>query len=321
MKKFTCLFLLFSLSNSVAAQYVVIDSITKTPLSYVAIKFDKNDGVYSNELGKFNLDTMMGDSISLYLLGYQKKELNIKNILNDTVYLKPLIYELEEVIVSKKPKITGKIKKYKPEQHNDFIQSHWLFIGAELATLIPNTSESDYLVLKSLLIPVITRTISFDESMYGKAQNVKVLPFSSMYQIKFYENLNGKPGGQIVDEDIIVVLNEKLKIAEVNLENLRIEVPPNGLFVSVLNLGETDENGILISTSPFVIKKSESGKTAKVRKPTKPFFPVYYSEKKNNTYIRFNFDNIPSWEIFYKNGKNKNGEYHNVKFGYEVIIY
>jgi len=319
MKNSKALLIVTLIANSVFGQIKVVDSITNKGVSYVAITFEKNNGLYTDEDGVFSLDEIKSEQISLSCMGYSIKTISLKSIQDNTIYLSPTNYELSEVVISDKAR-KSKVEKVKPKIHNDFMQSHRLSIGGELAMYIPNHFDSNDIELKSLTIPIVTKTISFDKSMEGKAQRLKKLPFSVLYKISFYANEQNKPGEQFNYEDITVVLDEKSTKVDVDLDKYNITLPKEGFFISLLNLGVTDENGKLIPTTPFELKEVDN-RMIKFARPTKPYFPVYYKENKNKTFFRYSFNDDKKWITFYKHGKKKEGEYHNIGLGYELKIY
>lgn len=75
----------------------IVDSIDKTPLAFVAVKYDKGS-LYTNEKGWFNVDVIKGDTIELSLLGYKTKQIQTNKI-KDTIYLSTELTQLDEVIV------------------------------------------------------------------------------------------------------------------------------------------------------------------------------------------------------------------------------
>lgn len=321
VKNLLILFLFIVQISAYAQRQVrVVDSISNKGIPYVAIRFGINNGVYTDDKGEFSIDDITSDSIILSSIGYEKKSVNLKSLKEDIIYLNPSNLELEEVFLSSK-KEKHKTKKIKPKKHNDFRLSHRLIIGSEMAILIPNNFNSHDVELKSLIIPIVTRTISFDKSMNGKAQRIKRLPFSAMYKITFYENFGGMPAKQLNHEAITIVLDEKSTTVTLDIEKYNISLPSEGVFVGILNLGKTDENGNLISTSPFELKKNKDGKMIKFIKPTKPYFPVHFEEKIHHTYSRYTFEDENEWHPFYRYDKVKVREYHNISLGYEVKIY
>ena len=320
MKNVLIIISILCFANAAYAQIKVVDSKTQEGIPYVAIAFDEKNGLYTNDVGEFELDQIVGDSIHLSSIGYKSKTVVLNSIKNKIIYLTPDEYQLAEIIISNK-KIKGKTKKVKPIKHNDFLKSHRLLIGEEMAIYIPNNFDSNSdIELKSILIPIVTKTISFDKSLNGKKQRVKKLKFSGLYRISFYENDNGKPGKQFDYENCTIVINEKRTVVKLNLDDFDVELPKNGLFVGVQNLGETDENNNLISETPFILKETKKG-VVKIVRPTKPYFPVHYNTSKHETFYRYIFGNDKKWKPFFKHGKVRKGEFHNVSLGYELTLY
>lgn len=319
MKKSMVILIIMLITFSTFGQIKVVDSISNKGVSFVAITFEKNNGLYTNEEGFFSLDEIKSEQISLSCLGYSSKTINLKSIIDNTIYLSPINFELTEVIITDKPR-KSKIKKIKPNGHNDFMQSHRLGIGGELAMFIPNEYEDKDIELKGLILPIVTKTISFDNSYEGKAQRLKELPFSTLYKISFYANENNKPGERYNYGNITVVLDEKTTEVDIDLESYNITLPKEGFFISLLNLGKADEDGKLIPITPFELIEVDN-RMVKFSRPTKPYFPVYYEENKNKTFFRYSFNNDKNWITFYKHGKKKEGEHHNIGLGYELKIY
>lgn len=308
-------------TNSVNAQIKIMDSVTHKAIPYATIKFNKDNGLYCDENGEFSIDEISNNTDSLYIscLGYIEKKIELKSLQEGLIYLSPYTYELEEIVISNKTK-KGTTKKIKPISHNDFLQAHMLYIGGELAIYIPNTDSYENVELKKLFIPIVTKTISFEKEKESKKQQVKKISFSTLYKISFYENNNGKPGKRLEYENITTILNEKSTIAILDLEKYSISLPQEGFFVGILNLGPTNDKGQLIPTSPFLEKETDKG-VVKVVKPIKPYFPVYYNKKNNETFFRYTFGNDDNWISFFKHGTKKEGEYHNIGIGYEIKIY
>ena len=292
-------------------------------IPYVAIRIDENVGLYSNQNGEFDLTSQMNDSIFLSALGYKTKKVLLKSIRNNYIYLSPSSFHLKEILIStnkNKNKNKIKIKKIKPIKHNDFFESHSLLIGEELAMFIPNNYNNCNIEIRSLSIPVVTKTISFDDNFLGKSQPLKKLKFSTLYKISFYKNYGGIPGRELYNENITLIINEKYKVVKLNLSKYNIELPSEGIFVSILNLGITNKQGSLVATKPYKPKKV-GNKMVKIIKRTKPFFPLTFRVNSTNTYTRFSFNNDLVWKPFFKYNIVKTGEFHNISLGYELIMY
>lgn len=110
MKIYTVIFILFiNLLSYGQKSIYIFDKIAKTPVEYATIKFlNLNDGTYSNDKGIFELPLEV-ENISISCIGFESK--NISKIISDSIFLKPKINLLEEVIVkAKKKEIYGKNK-------------------------------------------------------------------------------------------------------------------------------------------------------------------------------------------------------------------
>lgn len=98
MRNLIFVFVLYSTS---AISQIVCDSITKIPIKYANIISNNNYGTITNEHGVFTLDYFY-DFISLEFshIAYQSKKLNYSYFNKlDTVFLKPSIISLDEIIL------------------------------------------------------------------------------------------------------------------------------------------------------------------------------------------------------------------------------
>ena len=71
----------------------IVDGKTKIPIPYATIQFGKNQGVISNEEGKFSFaidsTTQKLDSIYITSLGYKKTGFTYENLLDSIIYIQP----------------------------------------------------------------------------------------------------------------------------------------------------------------------------------------------------------------------------------------
>lgn len=320
MRKFVIFIILLITSEQVKSQFKVVDSTTIKGIPYVAIKFDSNNGLYTNNKGVFSIKDITVDSIWLSSLGYKTRLIKLNELTNNVIYLSPKSYELKEVLISNK-KIKSKKVKVKPQKHDKIQLSHWMMIGEEVAILLENNFNSNDVDILNVSFPIINKTISFDKDMAGKTQRLSKLPFSTLFRITFYENFDGLPGEQINFQTITILIDEKSDIITLDLEKFDIRLPIEGLFVGILNLGSADEKGNLISSSPFVYKENSKGENVKFIRPTKPFLPVHFYEQKHKTFTRYSFDDNQNWRYLQAKTKMKNEKYHNFSLGCEVVVY
>lgn len=215
-KSIFIILLLLSTFGHAQIKSVVIDSKTKEKIPFVNIWIEnKGIGTTSNEKGEFVLTTNKTQNIIFSAIGYETlniKSTSIKNI----VKLKPKVTVISEITVTSK-KITkertiGKFKK--SEINSSFSCGKKPFIMARFFEYKSDYDKTPYLKTLKLLT---------------KTKNQK-----SKFNIRFYTiNKEGKPGDYIYNKNITVVTKKGKKIVEINLSNLNIIFPKQGLFVAV----------------------------------------------------------------------------------------
>lgn len=96
------------ISQNFKTNNIVVDFETLKPISNVNI-YNDYDNTISNENGLFVFNSNL-NSVIIYHLGYDKliTDFNTLNK-NDTIYLKPIIYEIEEVVISDKRQLINKV--------------------------------------------------------------------------------------------------------------------------------------------------------------------------------------------------------------------
>jgi hypothetical protein len=292
----------------------IIDNDTKKSIPFANISFGKTDGIYTTVKGLFDLQLITSDSLSISSLGYKTLKILKTEIKNKTVLLKRDNIKLKEIIVSNKKK-KFKIKKQKPVNDKDFLNSYKNSIGTEIACFIPNNHGTKDVIIKTILIPTYNKTMTTD---LGK-QILKRHPFKTIYKVSILENNNGFPGNEIKTEFITIVFDEKTDTTKLVLENQNIYIPQEGCFVAFLNLGPADENGNLIPTSPYYERKTSKG-VLRFNKPIKPYFPVNFKINENKTFLKHTFNENKMWKPLYFR-KGRTSEFHNISIGYELQVF
>lgn len=193
----------------------IIDSITGEKIPYVNIWIENESiGTTSNEEGAFSLDITNGEFLILSCLGYETKRVEISNV-PTSILLHPKVTELEAVSLSKAIKqkeIT--IGKFKDTD----VQFYY-------ATL-------DKPEIKARFFPFDS---SYVETPYLKT--LKFRTYSSIRNAKFNIRLyavgeNGEPTHPIYENNIIGITKKGAKNIELDVSDLNILFPKNGLFVS-----------------------------------------------------------------------------------------
>lgn len=100
MKNIIVIWLLLYNTSSIAQ--IVCDSMTKIPIENVNIVSNNNLGTISNELGLFSLN-YFGDFgyLNFSHVSYLSKKINNNHMKLDTIFLKPAIINLDEIVLKK----------------------------------------------------------------------------------------------------------------------------------------------------------------------------------------------------------------------------
>ena len=216
MKKLLAITILL-ISNLCFSQLksVIIDSETKEKIPFVNIWVEnENIGTTSNESGEFTLENSSGEFLILSSLGYENKRIEISKI-SDTIFLNSKITELDEVIIKSK---NERIEKVICEFNDSDVGYYYASfdkpeIKARFFPFNPNYSKTPY--LKKLKFRI-----------YSNIRNAK-------FNIRLYSiGENGEPKNPLYEKNIIGTVKKGTKNIELNLSDLDIIFPENGLFIS-----------------------------------------------------------------------------------------
>ncbi|WP_438964925.1 carboxypeptidase-like regulatory domain-containing protein [Flavobacterium sp.] len=208
------LLLLISFSLTAQVNGVVLDSISGKPIAYVNIWVEnENIGTTSEENGVFSLDIKEEKNIIFSALGYETK--TIKSTEIKQVYLKAIVYEMEEIVLEI-PKLTKEIqiKRLKTKTINHvFTSKSGIFIYAKF----------------------FPKKINYNETKFIK--NVKIKTNSNIKNAKFKlrlysTNEYGFPSSDLIEEDIIVTVKKGKKTNTIDLSKYKLLFPENGFFVA-----------------------------------------------------------------------------------------
>jgi hypothetical protein len=198
----------------------VKDSVSNEPIPYVNIWVEnENIGTSSNENGAFTLNTNGNNKTIIFSsIGYETKKVN-SGLLENVVRLKPKITKLQEVVVKANKKeyeiVIGSFNKSE-------IKGHFTNGGVPW---------------------IVSRFFNFHE-------NYKQTPFISKIRISTRSDLNnskfnirlygvnekGEPGDYIYDKNILGIAKKGNKMTEIDLSELHIKMPEQGVFIAVEGL-------------------------------------------------------------------------------------
>ena len=213
---------LYSFNVLSQAKGVIVDKDTNRPINIVAVALQgKAIGTYTNEFGGFSLSEIKKtDSILLKHISYHSKTISYDD-LNDTVYLNPRINCLNEVSISPSKYSEEKSKARNKNSNISFAG----FPGLEVAQLINMGGNSGY--VKS--IKIFIRKIQAEDS--------------TSVRLHLYFNNEGKPGDEILLNNGISKVSNRVKDLLFNVESEKVEIPLEGLFVGIewINQIENDQ--------------------------------------------------------------------------------
>ena len=216
MKKLLAItFLLISNLCFSQLKSVIINSETKEKIPYVNIWVEnENIGTTSNEKGEFKLEINSTKTILFSAIGFETKKIS-SDLINNILELKPIVTELDEIIISKKLNqklIIGKFKKSKINNYFGCGIKPWI-----TARFFKYTEEYE-------------RTPFLEKIRILTRSDVK----NSKFNIRLYGiNEKGEPENYIYNENIIGIAKKGKRITEIDVSKLDIEFPEKGFFIAI----------------------------------------------------------------------------------------
>lgn len=297
----TSLLLLTSLFS--VAQTSVLDSETKTPVSYATISFGNGNGIFADDDGKFLFTKKIYSDIdTLYIssLGYKDLKIATEN-LPKTILLDAEVDKLQEIIVKAKPKGKFKIEKIKPTTHEDYYKCWLPTIESEIAVFFPNENKKTKR-LTTVYLPIKVEAKTWHKRKQAKS---KKRSFSTLFRVNFYENDNGKPGDVLTYDKVVFIATEaNEKIYELDVKKYDIYIPKSGAFVSLQVLGYTDKKGKLLPNKKYREVKTKRG-IVKVSTTFRPLLPFTDKIPAKRTFVKRIFLNGNKWVLYDKKNIKK----------------
>lgn len=226
------LILLFLSMHAISQTVTVVGISSNNPVSFASIACYQNGkfstGNYADKNGKFNLNGHDFDALEISCIGFQTKRITKEDVA-EKIFLMEAVINLKEVVINSNQTVDIGYSKSKRKK----IKSR-LGIGEsiQMATFIENPFNT----------PVVIKSVSF---------NVVSVTGRPAYRLHLYRKLEQKsiagediPGEDILVKDLVCFLEEKTKgLVEIDLSEMGIEMPPEGLYVGLEGLGSYDENG------------------------------------------------------------------------------
>ena len=213
MKQYIFLVLLFLVNLTIFAQIkgIVKDSLTNEviPLATIYLENTK-ESLVTNENGEFTMPNFHAKSkISITSVGYQKKSILAKN--NTEIFLKPIVYELQEVSVSNNPK------------------TKTLQIGLTKDKYLQAFENGSKLEVKFFpYLPTYKKINYIKNVTFHTANKID----KATFKIHFYSvDANGLPNKEMLDRDCIVTVKKGTRKTTFSMVHLNLEIPVTGIFV------------------------------------------------------------------------------------------
>ncbi len=312
------LFILLFIGQLSFGQITVIDSISKSHVSYATISFGNGNGLFADDEGQFYFTKKLYpdiDSLFISALGFKDLNISTKGLPNE-LFLQPQADALDEVIVGTKLNRKFKEERLKPYLDDDYYNCWLPTIESEIAVYFSKTTSKDQ-KLSSVSFPIALESKDWSKRNRSNSEKKK---FSTLFKVKFYANENGIPGQVLTYQTIVFRATEKDGDAyKLNVEDYKIYIPENGFFVSLQVLGYTDTSGKLLPNKKYKEVESRNGGVVKIPTNFRPLLPFTDKLESKNTFVRRVFISANAW-VKFENGNFKSSLLDRNLFNYGIGI-
>ncbi|MDR1054863.1 MAG: carboxypeptidase-like regulatory domain-containing protein [Prevotellaceae bacterium] len=240
MKAYFFLVLLLINLNLYSQSIRVVDSGSKSSLSYALIIFNKdNTGQYTDQDGIAILDPKISNDteITVQMLGYQDLKTTIGN-LRDTIFLIPNTYELPAIIVkNKKSTIIGFLKE---NSKKEILIQYSEFNPIRVAVHVNNNLKKQSIVNKILFRYNVPNS------------NIRYVVRPQIYAV----GADKRPSNALLSKSETFIISGK-NILEFDCSYEGMIFPANGVFVALEVLEVVDRNNNKIRNTndkyPYVL--------------------------------------------------------------------
>ena len=293
MKILSTLSLLFLSILGTAQDISIHDTYSKEPVPFATISFGDGMGTFANGKGVFRFSKKLYpqvDTLFISSIGYQDLKVAALN-LKEQIDLIPKASRLETVVVT--TELTGKFKieDIKPIVHKEY-EDCWLpTVESEIAVKFDRVDGKPTTISK-LEFPIL-----LEKSQRSKKG--KLRKFSTLFRLQFYDvEPDGSPSfTSYYPSQTFIITQESDKVYELDVTDLRISIPKNGIFAAIQVLGYAKPNGDLINEKKYREIKTRTGYT-RVSTTYRPLLPFTDKMKGKNTWVRKVFVNDKKWQLF-----------------------
>ena len=294
MKNLFWISLLLLSCNLGSSQDITIkDAQTKEAIAFATISFGNGKGTFADDQGSFRFTEILYkdvDSLFFSSIGYADLGIAVSD-LKPEVFLSQQADELDTVILT--AELTGKFKNRKKKEigHDNYFDCWLPTVESEIAVRF-DRYDGEPTQITQLKLPVV-----LEESQ--KSRKGKLRKFSTMFRVSFYDvNEDGSPERRsLYPSKTFIIDQTSEETFELDIEELKINIPQNGIFASIQVLGYTDPQGKLIKAKKYREIKTRSG-VEKVSTTYRPLLPFTKEIEGKNTWVRRIFFNNKTWQLF-----------------------
>jgi hypothetical protein len=286
MKYFSLLFFILLNSTLTNGQtIIVLDSVSKSPIPYVGIKFN-NTGFYTEENGQFELPKERFDEIEIFHLSYNTKTL--KKIETDTIYLTPKTTILKEIVLSNK---VNKINLDTfPAKKTKFFGNFPVHPSSYLLTFLTPKNKDKSFILEKITLP-------FDKAFGNEKIDKSIVGIIriNIFEIQENSNLNCV----YISEPIKIQRGQWFAVEHKLLEDNQITIGEKGIVIGFEIIGFEKDGKLLDNGQKLHLRPSMTG--------------VENEYFKSETYIKYFFDNkteIVNIDHYLNIDNNNSKKYH-----------
>ncbi|BAO55075.1 peptidase associated/transthyretin-like domain-containing protein [Nonlabens marinus] len=293
MKSFLFLSLFMVFWSTTAQKITLLHRDSKEPVSFATISFGNGLGTFADGDGVFSLSRKRYpdvDSLTISSIGYEDLTVATNGIA-PVLYLNPSTAELEAVVVQ--ARLDGKFKEEDIDAiaHDNYFDCWLPTVESEIAVKFERV-DGNPTKLKTLLIPIV-----LEESQSSKKG--KLCAFSTLFRMQFYNvNTAGAPMEKSsYPTQTFIITQKSEEVYELDVEELGIQIPQEGIFAAIQVLGYTYPDGRLIDAKKYREIRTRSG-MEKVSTTYRPLLPFTDEINGQQTWVRRIFFNNKTWQLF-----------------------
>lgn len=240
------------LSKNSLSQTKVIDNETNKGIPFASVIYLKDpnlQGGYTDSLGNFKLQ-ILNLELQISCIGYQTLVINGNDLkINQTIKLKPLVYDLSAVEIKPRKHRTMQLGYFKSATYNKLVDGKTALTYRKLtnyiAQLIPNPKKEDGLYINKLKYN-LSNHFKKPDPVNERGCEPTLLRVHLFKIDKF-----GKPGEELLTRNIVFKNDCQKDNLIVDISDENILMPTNGVFAGLEFIDNS--RSVLVSSYPFYV--------------------------------------------------------------------